>query len=377
MNEYFNYLPEIKFAERDPELILNSVISTYEEVAGYKLAPGDPRRLFLQSLGTVIVQQRYLIDRTGKMNLLPYSEGDYLDHIGTQVGVDRLLASPAQTTLEFTLATVRKESVLIPLGTRVAATEDIVFHTTKAVTILPGQLSIIVDAESITSGVSGNGFLPGQVTKIVDLISGVKEAKNITTTEGGADDESDERYQIRIHEAPESFSVAGPIGAYRFFAKSASALIDDVLPYSPEPGVMEVRPLLINGVIPGVEILQEVEKALVDRERVPQTDKVNVLAPNEVKYPVEVTYWIGKEKREFEQEIILKVQDAIDEYVLWQRSKIGRDLNPDKMRQLIISAGAKRAVIPSPIYKVIPKISIATTDENYQENVAYGGLEDD
>jgi hypothetical protein len=48
------------------------------------------------------------------------------------------------------------------------------------------------------------------------------------TTANGTDDETDEELRERIRLAPSQFSVAGPTGAYKFFAKSAHPSIVDV-----------------------------------------------------------------------------------------------------------------------------------------------------
>ena len=80
------------------------------------LYPGDPVRLFLETIAYVISYQRSLIDFTGKMNLLAYSTGDYLDHLGAFVGVTRLSAASAICTVRFTLSAVQSGSIIIPSG---------------------------------------------------------------------------------------------------------------------------------------------------------------------------------------------------------------------------------------------------------------------
>ena len=77
-SELFSYLPDITFAERDPAVIERELISGYESAYQLqfgeerKLYPGDPIRLFLESVAFELVHQRQLIDHTGKMNLLAY-----------------------------------------------------------------------------------------------------------------------------------------------------------------------------------------------------------------------------------------------------------------------------------------------------------------
>lgn len=79
-------LNPISFAETDAETVKTEIIKKYEEASGRTLAQGDPIRLFLLTIADVIIHQRELIDFTGKMNLLAYAEGDYLDHLGGAAG---------------------------------------------------------------------------------------------------------------------------------------------------------------------------------------------------------------------------------------------------------------------------------------------------
>ena len=69
-----------------------------------------------------------------------------------------------------------------------------------------------------------------------------------------------------------------------------------------------------------------------------------------------------------------EVNKAIDKYNKWQQSKMGRDINPDKLVSYIEQAGAKRAVITAPVFKTIGETSIANL---INVNIVYGGLEDD
>lgn len=92
-------LNDISFADADEETVKNEVIGEYESITGRTLADGDPVRLFLLSIANLLIVQRNLIDHTGKMNLLAYATGDYLDHLGALVDAERIPASAAQTTL--------------------------------------------------------------------------------------------------------------------------------------------------------------------------------------------------------------------------------------------------------------------------------------
>ena len=134
-------LADITFAERNPAIIETAVITGYEKIANRTLAKGDPIRLFLESIAFIIIHQRHLIDFTGKQNLLTYAGGNYLDHIGAMLGVNRLPAQPALTTLKFTLSESQPAALSIPAGTRATpGGGDIVFETTEISVVTPGAL---------------------------------------------------------------------------------------------------------------------------------------------------------------------------------------------------------------------------------------------
>ena len=158
----------IKFVDDDVQKIESNIVTTYEALAGYTLYPGDPRRLFLQALAQIIAHQRSLINYTGRQNLLRYAEEDYLKVIGEDQGVPQFGPSPAKTTLRFTISRVQQSVVTVPKGTRATADGKIFFATTETGEIPIGELSVDVPAECTVSGEIGNGFLPGQINRIVD-----------------------------------------------------------------------------------------------------------------------------------------------------------------------------------------------------------------
>ena len=228
-SELFPVLNDITFAEKSGEEIEAEVISTYESLAERTLAKGDPIRLFLEAIVLEIVHQRSLIDYAAKQNLLAYAEGDFLDHIGALLGVTRLAASNALTTLKFKLSEAQLSTVIIPEGTRASpGGETILFATTAAVEITAGNTEITVTAECALSGTQGNGYVAGQIKKLVDPFPYEMSVENITESYGGSDIENDENYRERIQIAPESFSVAGSAGAYKYFARTAHQDIIDV-----------------------------------------------------------------------------------------------------------------------------------------------------
>ena len=247
-----------------------------------------------------------------------------------------------------------------------------IFALDKDTVILPGETEATVSGTCTDKGVAGNGYAPGEIKIIVDPVPYVQTIINTTTSGGGADIESDDRFRMRIQEAPEHFSVAGPAAAYAYFAKSAYALITDVAVTTPNPGQVNVYLLLQKGVLPGEEVLRAVRKVLTADDVRPLTDKVIVCAPMTEEYSIDITYYIDAEDATLEATIKSAVENAIEEYIVWQRSKIGRDVNPTELQYRVRAAGAKRAVITAPNFAVISDTAVAVVGI---KRILYGGLE--
>lgn len=364
-------LPDVEFAARDSQTVIDNVIGGYEELTGRKLAESDPVRLFLLSICYVIIQERAKVDAAGKSNLLYYAESDFLDHIGALRRTPRIAAEPARTTLKFTLSAPRSTATSIPAGTRATPDNELFFATTHVATIPAGSMSVEVTAACTEPGFSGNGIEEGAISVLVDPIPFVEDVHNITSTSGGRDRESDEAYRERIYDAPASFSVAGPELAYIYWARTASAAITDVVAYSPSPAVAEIRVLVDDGQLPSQEILDAVYESVSPKDRRPIADRVDVLAPDVVSFDLKFTYWIDADKAGDAHEIQARVQEAVDGYLAWQR-KLGRDLNPSELGHRLMQAGIKRHLIESPEFVIVEPWEVAMVDDI---DITYGGLE--
>lgn len=383
-------VPEIDFCQKDASVIESDVITKYESMfylitkINKTLGRGDPVRLFLLSIIYQIVVQRSIVDSTGKENLLKYSHGANLDNLGAKWGLRglRLPATYAATTLRFSLSSVLTSTSTIPLGTLAQSGSGIQFATTQEASILPGGLTIDLPATAVVAGIEGNGLVAGQINQLVSWSSPfLASVTNTVVSSGGADVESDDHLRARIWMAPESFSCAGPYGAYEYWAASANPDIIDVSVWSnaPNAGKVYIYPLMKDGALPTQAVLDQVY-AVCNADRIrPLTDQVFVQAPIAVTSAgCVVTYWIRTSDGQFSNEIQAKVQQAFADYIYWQRTKIGRDINPSKCEQMLVEAGAKRTDISEAAstfeFTVVNPESVAVL-ENPQ--LIYGGLEDE
>lgn len=367
-------LENLKLVDANPEEMEIHILKIVEGLLKRKLARADPLRLVLLSVEALLIQQRLLFDQMAKMNMLAYAKRSYLDHIGALVGTERLPAAPATATMKLTLSAAREQSVIIPKGARITAGDNIYFALNENAIIPASELFVTATATCTENGERGNGYLPGEISRIVDPVPFWASAENTTKSEGGADVEDDESYRERIHEAPEKFSTAGPTLAYEYHAKTASALISDVSVDSPAPGEVDVYPLLKGGVLPGEEVLTLVREKLNDRRIRPLTDKVSVKAPAIVTYDVDAVYYIDHRDATEAAAIQARAESAVQEFTAWQKEKLGRDINPTELYYRLRAAGVKRAEIKLPTFTPITRKQVAIVDH---VNVRFGGVEDE
>ena len=403
-------LPDVEFCSTDPETIEKSVITFYEGLTKASLYPGDPVRLFLESLAAVIIQQRQIINHAGKQNLLKYARKVHLDHLGSFTRTERLDDAPAFTRVRFSIDQELDFEVLVPKETRVSPDGKLMFKTSHPARIPPGALHVDVRVECLAPGTQGNGFLPGQITHLVDPLDYIGSVSNIETTSGGADSEKDDPYRERIQTAPEGFSVAGPTGAYGHWAKSAHQDIVDVSVFRSSPlddltnaqlnGVLDLAgidpngltreekqirvatwlspstvnicPLLSRGRIPDSAMVDRVADRVNDRKVRPLTDRVVVAPPELVNYDIDLTYYVSPDNRLALSDIQAAIARALETYIAGQREKLGRAVNPDQLVHLLIKAGALRVAMKSPVHTPVGKNAVAREGAI---NMVFGGFD--
>ena len=364
----------LKFVENNSEEIVQNLITTFEAALGETYQKSDERSLFLHQLAQTVVLINSSINDAGNQVLLRYARGQALDDIGDLFGVYRLPASSASCIMKFTLSAAQTTKVTIPKGTRATPDGKIYFATTSDLTIKSGTLSGEVEAKATTAGSSCNDYAIGSIRYIVDNTQYLGSVENVTKSSGGMDEESDDSLRERIRLVPESYSTAGSAEGYEYFAKSASSSVGDVIVYSPvnDPtlssearqagaGKVYIYVIKADGTIPndGDEILDQVAEAVTAKDRRPLTDFVTVLPPEKVDYTINFKYYISEDDESRVESIATAVDEAVAEYIKWQSLKIGRDINPDKLRNLVFNAGASRIEITSPTFKTLEKNKIA------------------
>lgn len=367
--------PDVTFVDADTSAVLSEMIAGYEQETGRTLYPADPVRLLINYMAAVISQERAKINDSARQNLPRFARGDYLDSLCEIFrDVERLEAVPAQTELKFTISESRSEGVIVPAGTRATPDSTLMFATVEDIVIPAGSLSGTVRAVCETPGTVGNGFVAGQIKSCVDLFPYFSEVENTDESGGGSDRETDSALYQRMRESTEGYSTAGPSGAYIYHAKSASSLIADVTATSPSAGNVDIRVLLEGGEVPGDELLNVVSTVLNDEKIRPLTDHVTVSAPTVKPFNIALTYYVGSDSGMSLTAAAEAVSGAVDKYVEWQTAKIGRDINPSYLIQLVMQTGVKRVALTSPEYAAVSSTEAAQLGTR---TLTAGGYEDE
>ena len=375
-------LPDISFIDnKDIDQVRQEMVADYEsfisEATGQTvtLERSSVHRMELYAAAAQIYQAMQYIDRQGKQSILKYSYSDFLDNLAIFKGVTRNPATPATTTLRFTLSAERDTATGIPQGTRVSTAGAIYFATDVYAEIPAGSTTVDVPATCTVAGTDGNGFAAGELATIVDPIPYVASVTNTTATEGGAEIESDDDLAERVFLAPGAYSTAGPEDGYLYHAKAYSAAIGDVVATSNQAaGTVDIVFIMADGSTPGEEMIEGLEEYLQGKTIRPMTDLVRVAAPQEVTYTINLTYYINRSDSAKAVTIQAAVAQAVADYQTWQRA-IGRDINPSQLVHMVMDAGAKRVTVTAPTYTAVDATKVSALQGDAV--ISYGGLEDD
>lgn len=373
-------LPDISFIDNTTlesieEKMKSDYEKKYEEVTGESivLSRADPATLILYACAVQLYQGYKYIDRAGKQELLKYTYGDHLDHIAARAGIAREQAKPARALVRFTLSDIRENIVYIPQGTMVTNGSEY-FETESHAAIQPGSAYSDVECVCTVDGSEGNDLAAGELKVLVNPIPYIASVSNTEKTAGGTDIEDDDSLKERIYYSASRYSVAGPEGAYEYWVRTFNADILDIRVTSENPVEVVIEFIMADGELPTGGVITGLQNYLQNQQIRPLTDKVTVKAPDTVDYKINVTYYINSSDLSKEQTIKANVEEAVNQYIIWQRSKIGRDINPSRLIQMMISAGAKRVELTLPEFQAIGAANVA---KNISKTVAYGGIEDD
>jgi phage-related baseplate assembly protein len=371
-------LPDVTFVDTSVNDMLAAAITTYQNTylqqtgQSIVLQPGDDEYIMLYSNALIAYQQMQNINFAAKQNFLKYATGTYLKQLGANTGNIEASPEASVTALTFTLGAIQSVNVTIPQGTRGTPGNGLYFATDQAATIPIGNTAITTSATCTVTGSIGNGYIPGTINILTDSVPFVASVTNTETTEGGSDAQSDSSFQAQIFSASDGYSVAGPSGAYDYFARAYSSSVINTLVTSPTPNAINHYILLTGGTLPNQTFLNELTAYIGASNRRPMTDQYTALAPAVQNYTINLTYYIDPSNAGQAATIETAVTAAVNNFITQTQSQIGRDIVPDGLTTAIVGAGAKRAVITAPVFTTTTSTAIAVPS---MVTVTYGGLD--
>ncbi|MCG7518848.1 baseplate J/gp47 family protein [Ruegeria sp. Ofav3-42] len=245
---------------------------------------------------------------------IAWAQGDWLDRHGADRNTPRLTATAATTNLRFSTAQPAVARIQIPAGTRVGdAGGQVQFATSQPVALDVGQSSIDVPATAKKVGIGANGQPVGALTVLVDPVPGISAVTNLTETGGGSEREPDDRYRERLALAFERIGGGLNRERYRADVLGWNARCIDVHITRPQPGYVDIYPLMDTGAPNAQEITSLL--GVFNDSNTHQGDFIQVKAPAPDAFTANLTLVLSTPTAE--APATAAVQNVLDE---WTRS---------------------------------------------------------
>lgn len=158
--------------------------------------------------------------------------------------------------------------------------------------------------------------------------------------------ESDAALRLRAQSAFEGLSVAGPTGAYEYFAKSASGKVADVKASSPAPAEVVVSVLSAEGDgTASDELIATVNAKLSDESVRPVGDRLTVQSAEIISYDINATLYLYPGP---ESEPIVNAAEASLQKWLKSQWRIGLDVARSAILAALHVQGVQRVELDLP-----------------------------
>ena len=372
--------PEYQFVDTSVDALVSLLIASYERLSGQTVQPASPERVFIQWAASIVAHERVLNNYTGNQNIPSRAEGENLDALAELMYLPRRPQAQAAGCMQrFHISEPQKSAILVPKGTRVTSPGGLIWETVEDVYVGIGGTYADVQIRCQTVGAAGNGYTPGQLNTLIDIYDYYSATENLTTSDGGADAATDEEFYQLLRASMDAYSCAGARGSYEYFAKQVSTEIGDVIANSPTPGVVKLYVLMEDGTLAADEIKAAVLAACSADTVRPLTDQVFVEDAEPVPYNIDFTYYIQTGSGKSAAEIQAAVNAAVQEYTLWQGAKLGRDVNPDELRERLYQTGIKRIELREPAFLALrnDESSVPQVGQAAKITITSGGYEDE
>ncbi|WP_037309102.1 baseplate J/gp47 family protein [Ruegeria halocynthiae] len=339
------------FVTREAAKLLEQAKAKFEADTGRTLSDSQTEMYLLETIAYMLSLRAAEEQLALENCFVAYARSNWLDIIGADRNTPRLQAAPASTSLQFTAPQPAVSQILIPAGTRVADAGGLVqFATTLAAFIPAGQATVDVLATATVPGSAANGFSVGALSSLVDPIPGISAVTNLTETGGGAEVESDARYRERLPLAFERIGDGLNRERYVSDVLGWNARCIDVHIDRPQPGYVDIYPLMDTGAPNAQEIASLL--SVFNESNIHQGDFIQVQTPTAHAFTAELHLVLSDAEAADDAEAA--VQDVLDE---WERS-LGGYIAPsaltDAAREIV---GVVDADVPNLAFAAVAKSS--------------------
>lgn len=334
----------IKIINDDVKTVLAETIADYEKRTGKILQPAHIEQSIIQSYAYREQLVRQGINHAFLQTFPQFATGLALDLCGEIMGCYRLSNQPAEVTLRFSVEGSH-QAVVIPEGTLVAATDNVIFATETEVRINGSEAYVDVVGICQHTGAVGNGWQIGQVKTLKSTLDAKVSVSNIDVSDNGIDTESDEDYRKRILLAPEAFTTCGSIAAYEYHTRSVSQYISDVNVFSPTAGTVQVTVLTKQG-LPSDLLRNKIKDYISGEKRRPLGDTVVVSSPERVAYSI--VAHLDLLDNVAENEVKAAAETALRAFISSRTQKLGLDIVPLDIQTALKVTGVYNVTLTQP-----------------------------
>ena len=200
------------------------MLDTYEEESGFRPENESDIMLRLRVLAGEIYQERTYAEYILRQMFPTTAMGEYLEAHAAQRGLSRKNGTKAVGSLVFTAAEDLHDDILIPAGTEVCTTDQMLRFVTDSDTVLTTNAHTVnVNATAARIG-SAYNVRVNSIGILVTPVIGIASVNNIVRFTGGTDDESDEQLRERVADSYRDI----PNGANAAYYRSIALSVDGV-----------------------------------------------------------------------------------------------------------------------------------------------------
>lgn len=199
-------------------------MSRYEELSGFRPAYESDLAVRMRALAGELYKQHAYADYILRQMFPTTAQGVYLEEHAAQRGLQRKSGTKAIGRVVFSTDAEEHGDILIPAGTEVCTSGDLLrFVTLEDVTLYGDDQSVGADVEATEIGEAYNVAI-GTVGIIVTPVLGIDSVHNAVRFYGGSDNETDEALRARVAESYANISNGTNAAYYRAIAMSVDGV---------------------------------------------------------------------------------------------------------------------------------------------------------